>query len=979
MAEKQGASTQSEEYSKQCVSKLHRGSLLLKQESNGLHLRWLVLDQTNTYIYWLNPKKDVLLIEQENTIPLTRITKVLVSPDAQVLNNQQESEERVRVSALSFSFDVFFDNQRVEIYSPTQSEFETWLIGLSYLIGNDKVIQAEIPPGQKLRSLDDVDFLRTRLAEMMELTDSLLKEAASLMEIRAKRDRTIAFLLRRVKTLLGQSTDDKGQDKQQQQRPASRQDGDKRLAQGGSAESDKNYLERRLIRTEAQVHELEQQLQSRTDASKLSSGPVSQQIVELRQQLRERNEEIAKLNGIIQSYFSTRPRPQSPARNQRTGQAPEVSKTLVPSASNVKGKQTTQQIDKLRVGSRKGQKRGQSREDERDIRNWQSREIGPNEWDTPEAGTYINYPCIYSAEKGDDDEEEQEEEEEDDDEEDEDEEEEEEEGDDEEEEDEDEVEIRRLELDLARLRRQNARRQLEIQLDRLREFRQKHQIPYGTRRSITPRLSESAKAYLKERQGQGVISYNGVPQRQFFRRSRSRTPTPKPTIQDRIQAYKAASNVGQAIKRDGSLPRKKSKSPAPRSGDRKGSQTPVDERPCGLAADVGRQLRVLQQQRDAYYQEQAYRNSWINQKRQIPKEEIDDDDDDDEIEDDNLVVRGRQLYPQPVLVERGRQLYPQPVLVERNRNQGILQRRPINQNFVEEEEEIDLEDEEEDEEEEEEEEEDDDNGQSYTRLTRQEIQALREYYNIDDEDETVPAQLTSRDMRTRSPSYTPYQTPQSQRQWRQRSGSLQDNTKALQGYYSGSERLAQTERVPVRDADKPEWTRVTYSFRDGHNTPTQETRRISYASGAQNGGQNLPQQPRKTSTQFLIPDQYIRRGRGPTPKGTPKRGKRSNSRASVSSITSLGSSVGNSRTPKKSWSRNRSSSKVVSRSRSRSKQGRDNLTQQWPIGRQGALGNAAGTQVYPSGRPPLPPAKAKSNVRAKSPWGEEQRHFYRRT
>lgn len=130
------------------------------------------------------------------------------------MNNQQESEERVRVSALSFSFDVFFDNQRVEIYSPTQSyalifiyyfihciisEFETWLIGLSYLIGNDKVIQAEIPPGQKLRSLDDVDFLRTRLAEMMELTDSLLKEAASLMEIRAKRDRTIAFLLRRVK------------------------------------------------------------------------------------------------------------------------------------------------------------------------------------------------------------------------------------------------------------------------------------------------------------------------------------------------------------------------------------------------------------------------------------------------------------------------------------------------------------------------------------------------------------------------------------------------------------------------------------------------------------------------------------------------------------------------------------------------------------------------------------------------------------
>jgi hypothetical protein len=30
------------------------GSLLLKQEPNGLHLRWVVVDEEENYLYWVN-------------------------------------------------------------------------------------------------------------------------------------------------------------------------------------------------------------------------------------------------------------------------------------------------------------------------------------------------------------------------------------------------------------------------------------------------------------------------------------------------------------------------------------------------------------------------------------------------------------------------------------------------------------------------------------------------------------------------------------------------------------------------------------------------------------------------------------------------------------------------------------------------------------------------------------------------------------
>lgn len=96
--------TRTPEYIRDCINKMHRGlsllypilfstinfififpagSLLLKQESNGLHLRWLVLDQESKYIYWLNPRKDVLIIDKDTSIDISTITQVVLSPDAE--------------------------------------------------------------------------------------------------------------------------------------------------------------------------------------------------------------------------------------------------------------------------------------------------------------------------------------------------------------------------------------------------------------------------------------------------------------------------------------------------------------------------------------------------------------------------------------------------------------------------------------------------------------------------------------------------------------------------------------------------------------------------------------------------------------------------------------------------------------------------------------------------------------------------------
>eukprot|EP00770_Monocercomonoides_exilis_P009409 MONOS_9364.1-p1 / transcript=MONOS_9364.1 / gene=MONOS_9364 / organism=Monocercomonoides_exilis_PA203 / gene_product=unspecified product / transcript_product=unspecified product / location=Mono_scaffold00384:17782-19344(-) / protein_length=428 / sequence_SO=supercontig / SO=protein_coding / is_pseudo=false len=181
-------------FGQECVEKMHKGCLLLKQETNGLHLRWLVLDQDSKYIYWLNPKKDVMLIDHDNAIPLSSIKSVVVSQDALVLKDKETASQMVAVSALSFSFSIKAENQNIDIFSPTQSDFETWIGGLRHLLGKDKVLQAPIEAGQRLRSVNEPAFLLTRLSELVELTESLLKEGAILMEIRAKREREILNL-----------------------------------------------------------------------------------------------------------------------------------------------------------------------------------------------------------------------------------------------------------------------------------------------------------------------------------------------------------------------------------------------------------------------------------------------------------------------------------------------------------------------------------------------------------------------------------------------------------------------------------------------------------------------------------------------------------------------------------------------------------------------------------------------------------------
>jgi hypothetical protein len=78
------------------------------------------------------------------------------------------------------------------------SEFDTWITGLRYLLGPEKVTQPSPAKDHPQPNPNDVQFLKAKLLELTELMDSLLKEAAALMEIRAKQDRAIALIFSRL-------------------------------------------------------------------------------------------------------------------------------------------------------------------------------------------------------------------------------------------------------------------------------------------------------------------------------------------------------------------------------------------------------------------------------------------------------------------------------------------------------------------------------------------------------------------------------------------------------------------------------------------------------------------------------------------------------------------------------------------------------------------------------------------------------------
>ncbi|KAJ4459131.1 hypothetical protein PAPYR_4931 [Paratrimastix pyriformis] len=181
------------------ISKMKKGSTLLKQESNGLHLRWFVLDESHKFFHWVNPKRDQLIITPENTIYISDITSIQLGPAAQVLFEMDDTKALSNVDALSLSFSVATRDQSIEIYPVSKLDFEIWYFGLVFLAGVDKVKTTPLPPGTILRSHTDLEFLQNRLEEQLELTDSLLKENSRLMHIRQERDRIVSLLLEQAR------------------------------------------------------------------------------------------------------------------------------------------------------------------------------------------------------------------------------------------------------------------------------------------------------------------------------------------------------------------------------------------------------------------------------------------------------------------------------------------------------------------------------------------------------------------------------------------------------------------------------------------------------------------------------------------------------------------------------------------------------------------------------------------------------------
>ncbi|KAK2957980.1 hypothetical protein BLNAU_7156 [Blattamonas nauphoetae] len=274
------------------LSLMHKGSLLLKQESNGLHLRWICLNKNNTFLYWLNPKRDVLKVERDSMIPIEAIDRIIISAEALALIDSEHNRESLRLSTLSFSFTIHYGSSQADIFCPNRNEFEFWISGLRSLLGKDRVIQAQISEGQTFRSHDDVEFLHFRISELVELTDSLLQEVGVMMEIRARRDRVIQFLLARQNTMhinqssLSSSTSPEDSDSQ-------------RIIE---------RLQDRIERQESIIKSLQDQNQSRAGKSEISN---------LERQLEAKNVTISNLQQRLAEVAIHQPRPTTPLRSNR--------------------------------------------------------------------------------------------------------------------------------------------------------------------------------------------------------------------------------------------------------------------------------------------------------------------------------------------------------------------------------------------------------------------------------------------------------------------------------------------------------------------------------------------------------------------------------------------------------------------------------------------------------------------------------------
>ncbi|KAK2962779.1 hypothetical protein BLNAU_2214 [Blattamonas nauphoetae] len=189
----------SNELIQRSIDRLESGLLILKEEANGLHLRWIALNARQDHFFWVNPKKEVLTVDEENKIDIADIDFVLMSPDAfyLVADPSEDAEEIRDLTRIMYRFTIVTTNAEYTFVAHNRDAFLTIIYGLCGFIGSSRIVRERPTSEYDLPSLDpsDTDFVYSHLKELCELIDSLYREVDLLMSKRQEQDLYIDDLL----------------------------------------------------------------------------------------------------------------------------------------------------------------------------------------------------------------------------------------------------------------------------------------------------------------------------------------------------------------------------------------------------------------------------------------------------------------------------------------------------------------------------------------------------------------------------------------------------------------------------------------------------------------------------------------------------------------------------------------------------------------------------------------------------------------
>ncbi|KAK2958311.1 hypothetical protein BLNAU_6798 [Blattamonas nauphoetae] len=173
-----------------------KGDLVLLNEPNGLHLRWLCLSSDETVLYWMNPKNDVLQVPESHQIQIDEITHLIISRPTD-FDDDVENQDVLKNSSLPYAITILTHDKEILFCCPMKRTFDLWQAGLISLVDPSKVkIDTSGDPNDPKPT--GIELIHNAVLEYSQLINSLFPEVQVLMDIRTKRDRVIHHLLQRL-------------------------------------------------------------------------------------------------------------------------------------------------------------------------------------------------------------------------------------------------------------------------------------------------------------------------------------------------------------------------------------------------------------------------------------------------------------------------------------------------------------------------------------------------------------------------------------------------------------------------------------------------------------------------------------------------------------------------------------------------------------------------------------------------------------